>query len=188
MTDGNQQQPRISLVNATTHPDLLGLIDSVKQQRGGSFLNLYAALANSPLICAGWLQLFTSIRQQSSVPAHLRELAMLRVAVLNRAPYEFDAHVPFARAAGVSDIKIEALRDIKLDVALFESFEAAVLGYTDAMTLRIQVRDDEFLPVKQVLSDQTLLELTVTIAGYNMVSRVLEALHIPHEPAQQADN
>lgn len=182
-TEGIQQQLRISLVNATTHPELLALIDSVKQQRGGSFLNLYAALANSPVICAGWLQLFTSIRQHSSLPAHLRELAMLRVAVLNRAPYEFDAHVPFAAAAGVSDIKIEALRDQKFDAASFDSLEAAVLGYTDAMTLRIQVSDHEFAPVKAAFSEQTLLELTVTIAGYNMVSRVLEALHIPHEPA-----
>ena len=181
MSNVTTRQARITLVNATTHPQLAPLIDSVKQQRGGTFLNLYATLANSPLICAGWLQLFTSIRQQSSLAPHYRELAMLRVAVLNRAPYEFDAHVPFARAAGVSDVKIEALRGSALDAALFEPLEAAVLSYTDAMTLRIQVSDEVFAPIKAAFAEQTLLELTVTVAGYNMVSRVLEALQVPHE-------
>jgi AhpD family alkylhydroperoxidase len=183
MPDVSSHQARIALVSASSHPELRPLIESVKQQRGGSFLNLYAALANSPLICAGWLQLFTSIRQQSTLPAHLRELAMLRVAVLNRAPYEFDAHVPFARAAGVSDIKIGALKNLVLEISMFEAKEAAVLAYTDATTLRIQVSDLEFAPIKAAFSEQIVLELTVTIAGYNMVSRVLEALQVPHEVA-----
>ncbi len=185
MSEASQHEPRIALVSGMTHPELLPLIDAVKKQRGGTFLNLYATLAHSPLICAGWLQLFTSIRQHASLPAHLRELAMLRVAVLNRAPYEFDAHVPFALAAGVCDTKIEALRSTVLETRSFEPLEAAVLTYTDAMTLRIQVSDEEFAPIKAAFSEQTLLELTVTIAGYNMVSRVLEALQVPHETAEQ---
>ena len=187
MTDATHHESRMPLVSAATHPQLLPLIEAVEQQRG-SFLNLYATLAQSPLICSGWLQLFTSIRQQSTLAPHFRELAMLRVAVLNRAPYEFDAHVPFARAAGVSEAKIDALRSQVLDTALYEPLEAAVLNYTDAMTLRIQVSDAEFAPIKAAFGNQMLLELTVTIAGYNMVSRVLEALRIPHESGHSSRN
>jgi AhpD family alkylhydroperoxidase len=43
--------------------------------------------------------LLTAVRNRSSLPADLRELVILRVAVLNRAPFEFDAHLPRARKA-----------------------------------------------------------------------------------------
>ena len=50
------------------------------------------------------------MRKQTTVPAALRELIILRVAVLNRATFEFEAHVPYARAAGMTDAKVDAVR------------------------------------------------------------------------------
>ena len=37
-------------------------------------------------------------------------MIILRVAVLNGASYEFEAHIPHAQRAGMSDAKIEALK------------------------------------------------------------------------------
>jgi 4-carboxymuconolactone decarboxylase len=58
----------------------------------------------------GWEAMLTAIRQKTSVTPQIRELAILRVAVLNRAPYEFEAHVPHAKRAGVSGMLIEQLQ------------------------------------------------------------------------------
>jgi AhpD family alkylhydroperoxidase len=173
---------RITLVTQQARPDLASLIDAVKAQRGGTFLNLYAALANSAPICAGWLALFTSIRQDSLLAANLREVAMLRVAVLNRAEYEFVSHTPYALAAGLTEAQVMGLRAASIDRNLYQPLEVAVIDYTDQMTQEIQVDDDCFAPLRAAFDDQLLLELTVTVAGYNMVSRVLEALRIPHDP------
>ena len=162
-------------------PELGELIAAVKAERGGNFLNLYAALANSPAICAGWLGLFTAIRQKSGLAPQLRELAMLRVAVLNRAEYEFVSHTPFALAAGLSGRQLEGLRLTIVDRSLYLPNQLAVIDYTDQMTQQIQVDQPCFAAVRATCDDKTLLELTVTIAGYNMVSRVLEALIIPHD-------
>jgi AhpD family alkylhydroperoxidase len=177
-----RHKSRIHLVTREERPELANLIDSVKAQRGGTFLNLYAALANSPSICEGWLKLFTSIRQHCEVPADLREIAMLRVAVLNRAEYEFASHTPYALEAGVSAEQLTGLRAMAIDRTLFRAQALAVIDYTDQMTLRVQVEERCIEALRYFFDDKTLLELTVTIAGYNMVSRVLEALQIPHDP------
>ncbi len=172
---------RFPLISAASHPELAPLIDKVRDQRGGQFLNLYAALAHSAPLCVAWLELFTQIRQHATLPARLRELAMLRVAVLNRAPYEFAAHTPFALTAGLNHAQLSALKQSPINMELFEPFDEIVLHYTDAMTLSVQVDEACYQRVRAAFDDRALLELTVTIAGYNMVSRVLEALQIPHD-------
>jgi alkylhydroperoxidase family enzyme len=48
------------------------------------------------------------------------------------------------------------------------------------MTKDIQVPDDIFAPIKNRYNDQEILELATTISAYNMVSRLLNALHIGH--------
>lgn len=57
----------------------------------------------------GWEKLLTAVRNRTSIPADLRELGILRMAVLNRATFEFDAHMPDAVKAGISPEKIDAV-------------------------------------------------------------------------------
>ena len=71
---------------------------------------LYQVLLNSPAVTEGWEAMLTAIRQKTALAPRLRELIILRVATLNGAPYEFEAHVPHARQAGMPDALIERLR------------------------------------------------------------------------------
>ena len=87
---------RVPYQNESTKPDQAALIDRIKTERGGRLLNLYKALLNSSPVAEGWLNLFTAIRQKGKLPDRDRELAIMRVAVINGALYEFNAHVPFA--------------------------------------------------------------------------------------------
>jgi len=48
------------------------------------------------------------------------------------------------------------------------------------MTQDIQVPDTVFDQVRPYFNDQEILELVATISAYNMVSRLLNALHIGH--------
>ena len=132
-------------------------------------------LLNSPLLASGWEQFFTIIRQKTSVPPRLRELVILRIAVLNGADYEFEAHVPHALAAGLEQEAIEGLRK---NAVRLQGVESTVLRYTDAVTRDIHVTDALFDEVKRVFDEKTLVELTATIAAYNMVSRFLIAMRI----------
>jgi len=177
-----QDSQRIPLVDSPMTPEMIALFARISSARGGQVPNLYRALANSPAVCGAWLELFTQLRQKSVVPPLLRELAMLRIAVLNRAEYEFAAHLPFARTAGASDTQLSALRQKELDFSVFSDDQRAVLRYADAMTLDVQVSESIVNDVNKEFNAQGLLEITVIVAGYNMVSRVLEALTIPHDP------
>ena len=172
---------RIHPIAPGTRPELAALEAGITAERGRVSL-LYQVLLNSPPLAQGWEQLLTAVRNRSSVPADLREMVILRVAVLNRAPYEFEAHVPHALAAGLSRIKIEALRDVTAapSPALFSEQERAVLVLTDTMTRDIAVPDKVFEPVKAAFNDQQLIDLVATVAAYNMVSRFLTAFQIGH--------
>lgn len=60
----------------------------------------------------------------------------------------------------------------------FDSQARAVLANTDAMTRNVNVSKEIFDAVSASLTPRLLVELTATIAVYNMGSRFLEALQI----------
>lgn len=169
---------RVPLVEPGTRPELQALEQRIFAERGRISL-LYQVLLNSAPITAGWEQMLTAVRNRSSVPADLRELVILRVAVLNRAPFEFEAHVPHALRAGVPQHRIDALRSPELD-GDFSETERQVLALADHMTRDIEVPDAVMSPLQQRFDATELVELVATVAAYNMVSRFLVALRIGH--------
>lgn len=170
---------RVPLHDEKSLPGATALIDRIKTERGG-LLNLYKLLLNNETICSGWLELFTGVRQKAKLHGRYRELATMRVAVINGAPYEYHAHVPFALKHGLTQAQIDALPFWR-ESDVYEPNDRAVLAYTDMMTKHIQVPDAVFAPLEGFLDAREIFELTVTVAGYNMVSRVLEALQVDHE-------
>lgn len=161
-------------------PDLAPLVERIKRERGGRMLNLYRMLLHSPPMAEGWLAFFTAVRQKGSLSGRHRELAIMRIAVINGARYEFDAHVPFALMEGLTQAQLDALGADRVPEGLSEA-DRAVLGYADAMTRAVRVPDDVFARARSQLAERELVELTVTIAGYNCVSRFLEAIQVDHE-------
>jgi alkylhydroperoxidase family enzyme len=171
---------RVPYLDDTSHPELKPLADRIRAERGGRLFNLYRILLNNPRIAEGWLALFTAIRQQSALDGRYRELAIMLVAVLNDAEYEYVQHIPFALKAGLTQEQLDALDDWR-SASVFTDADRAVLEYAEAMTRSIQVPDAVFAMVAQHFDDQQIVELTATIAGYNLVSRFLEALKVDHE-------
>ena len=82
---------RVAAITPGTRPELAAQEAQIAAARG-RVSPLYQVLLNSPPIAHGWEQMLSAVRNHNSLPASLRELVILRVAVLNRAPYEFDAH------------------------------------------------------------------------------------------------
>ncbi len=171
---------RITPIVPGTRPELAAQEAQIAAARG-RVSPLYQVLLNSPPVAHGWEQMLSAVRNHNSLPASLRELVILRVAILNKAPYEFDAHAPIAAAAGVPTQAIEGLRQAVLDLDLpLSEVERLVLELTDTMTLAVQVPDSLFNEVQKHFEGQQLLDLVATIAAYNMVSRFLAAFQIGH--------
>lgn len=100
---------------------------------------------------------------------------ILRIAVLNRAAYEWTWHEPEARGAGLSDADLAELRRDRPD---FDERRRRVIAYTDAMTRDVRVSAESFDALRVHFTDVELVELTATVAAYNMVSRFLVALEV----------
>jgi AhpD family alkylhydroperoxidase len=169
---------RIKKVVPGSKPELAEIEARILKERG-RISPLYQVLLNSPEIAKGWEALLTAVRNKSSLPARLRELMILRVAVLNRAQFEFDAHAPIAMKEGVSQAQLEELQKDTV-VSGFSELEVLVLEFTDVMTKQVQVPDALYDLVKTHFNDQEILEVVTTISAYNMVSRLLNALHVGH--------
>ena len=130
---------RISPVVPGSKPELAEIEKKIIEERG-RISPLYQTLLNAPEIAQGWEALLTAIRNRNSLSPAIREMIILRVAILNRADYEFDAHEPHALKAGVSPEKIAAIRQVKL-APIFSEQEMLILNLTDVMTKEIQVPD-----------------------------------------------
>jgi 4-carboxymuconolactone decarboxylase len=149
----------------------------------GRISDLYQVLLNSPPIAHGWEQMLSAVRNKSSLPADLRELVIVRIAVLNKADFEYQSHVPIALKEGVPKAVIDAvtnaayLAPLPFDLAVSTAERVALLL---TMTRAIDVPDDLFEQVRVHFDTQGQIDLVATIAAYNMVSRFLTAFHIGH--------
>jgi len=167
------------------------IADKIRERRKeGKLINLDGVFLNAPAIARGYNELIGAIRLQNSLDPGLRELLILRVAALNSAAYEWIQHEPVGRAGGLTDSHLKVIRDVSYVRSVprpsqrpstsppLSPLMAAALAYTDAMTVDIKVPDNVFNALKEHLNAQQIMEVTATIASYNLVSRVLVALDV----------
>ncbi|MFJ8110912.1 carboxymuconolactone decarboxylase family protein [Streptomyces sp. NPDC096132] len=147
----------------------------IRDRRGGALRPLDRMLLHSPQLADGWNSLLGAIRARLELPADVRESVILRIAVLNSAPYEWTAHEPEARRAGLGDAELTELTREKPEA---DARMSRVIAYTDAMTRDIHVPEELFDALRADFTDAELIELTATVAAYNMVSRFLVALDV----------
>lgn len=161
------------------------IAERIRARRGGTLTPLDLMLLHSPPLAEGWNGLLGAVRTASTLAADVRELAILRIAALNGADYEWRAHEPLGRAGGLTDDDIAVLRGERGPDALAPRL-AAVLAYTDAMTSQVTVADDVFAGLRKHFADREIVELTVTVGAYNLVSRFLVALEVGDEEREAA--
>jgi alkylhydroperoxidase family enzyme len=158
------------------------LVDAVRARRGGELLELDRLLLHSPALTEGWNFHLNQVRTKLGVDPKLRELAMCVVAVVNKAEYEFKAHLPLFIKGGGTEEQGQALRNPEAalkDTRLFDDAERAVLALTYEMTEHVKVSDATFAAARKALgSDKLLVELVGVVASYNMVSRFLVAFEL----------
>lgn len=140
--------------------------------------HLHRMLMHSPPISIGWIQFWDAVRWKTQLSGSLRELVICQVAAINGAQYEWQAHAPIGLKEGLRQEQLDALPNWAAKPELWSAAEAAGLALCDEMTKKVHVDDAVFAKVKAALPEREVVELVVTIASYNCVSRVLEALEI----------
>jgi alkylhydroperoxidase family enzyme len=149
-------------------------------------ITLFQALVNSPNAARAFGGVGQFIRFKSRLDPRLRELAILQVGYLARQPYEWSHHIKIGRDFGVSDADIAALiADTEGKPNDLEPLAKAVLKAAREMTNDLAISDATYAELQKGLDNERLVDLTITIAFYNAVVRILHTLQIDVEDAYQ---
>jgi 4-carboxymuconolactone decarboxylase len=172
---------RVSLIDEHQHPELRDVIDRIRGARRGKLLNIYRLMLHTPEVAAAWFELNSALRFKTRLDGKTRELAILLVAMLNGVDYVFRAHASsYALQEGLSVDQIQAFADWRASEH-FDIRQRALLAYVEAMTRDVTVGDEIYDALRQHYSDREIVELTVLIGAYNMLTRVLQALRVDPE-------
>ena len=173
---------RVPLIDETDQPELAVAVAKIKGARGGRLINIYRLMLHSPELANAWFDLNQAVRYGTQIDGQSRELAVIRVAILNEVEYVQRAHGPaYALREGLTVEQVAAIGNWQSS-DLFNARQRALLAYTDAMTRDIDVPDDVFAEVRKHFTERQIVELTMLIGAYNMLTRFLKALKVDPEP------
>ena len=145
---------------------------------------LHKALVNSPKAARAFSGLGQFIRYGSRLDPRLRELAILQVGWQARSPYEWSHHVKIGHDFGVSDEDVQALIDDTAGKPTgLDDLSRLVLQSAREITVGGEMEGATFEKLQAILGNELVVDLTLTIAFYNAVVRVLGTLKIDVEPS-----
>ena len=144
-------------------------------------LNIFRMLVHAETLVRGFGQLGAAILGRAALDARLRELVILRVGARSPAAYEWQQHVPIARAVGATDDEIAALERDDPDAPSFGARERALLHLTDELLVTPRASDATLAAMRGQFSDRELCEAVLTIGYYMMVARFLETTGVDLE-------
>lgn len=170
--------PYIRPDSAPTH--LHELIEQIKQERRGQVSLLFQMLLTSPPVASGWLHMGSAVRYETELDGVVRELAICRVGQKTDATYEWQAHAPLALREGASQAQTNELAHWR-ESDQFSPAQRAALAYTEQITTDLEVDVATYADVRRHFNERETLELTVTIAFYNFVARVLRTIRVDLE-------
>jgi len=123
-------------------------------------------------------QLGAFLRFKTSLEPRLSEFAILCIARMWRAQYEWHAHAPIAEKAGV---KPEAIRDIKAGRAPKRAAkdERAIFDFVQELHKKRRVSERTYKRAHGYLGDKGTVELVGILGYYAAVSMVLNIFNVP---------
>ena len=154
--------------------------DQVAEQHRGAFDELSAApggigsgptsiLKNSPELAKRAMHLSSYLRNESSLPKKVQELAMLTAARAMDCQYIWNAHAASGRRAGLGDGLVDALRDNQ-PLPSLAADEAAVINLGMEFFKTHRVSQETFQAALDQFGRQGFAELTALMGYYAMLS------------------
>ena len=176
---------RISYVNEISHPELQEVIQVIREQRRGKLIPVYGLLLHSPEVAKTWMELLNAVRWKTTLSSRIREITIIRVAVLNHCRYVIDVHLAnFAKQDGLTDEECLVLLQTKVTNDVFSESDLAIIHYVDTLTMTAHVEDAVFKKVRQFMNEREIVEISVLVGTYNMHTRVFNALQIDPEDSK----
>ena len=146
-------------------------------------LNVLRMVAHAPASLQPGFDMGAALLLKAELPARDRELAILRVAHLTGAAYEWHQHEIIGRAVGLTDADLDLARH----GASTDELDSLLIAATDEITTTVRLTDETLAELLRVLGTRQAMELIITVAHYNAVSRILESARVPIEEGWALD-
>jgi len=166
---------------ARIHPEAREVLE--KLPRG----NIFSMMAHAETALDPFNRLGGALLRRSTLDPILREIAIIRVGILSNAPYEVSQHEAIGRDVGMSEAQIAGVR-VGAASAAFDDKAKAVIRFTDDVVANVRASDATWSACAAFLDHRQLVELTLCIGFYMMVSRFLETLQVDMEKGQILSN
>src|SRR3954469_12718661 len=85
---------RVPLLDDTTNPELAELVAKLRAGRRGNLINVYRLLLHSPDLAESWFEHSNAVRWKTELDGRLRELVIVRIALVSDLDYIVKQHVP----------------------------------------------------------------------------------------------
>jgi 4-carboxymuconolactone decarboxylase len=159
-------------------PHFRDAFDAVAQSRGGVPRGgPVSVMINSPEACRRAFHFSDYLRNDSTLPKHVQELAMLVTARECDCQYIWNAHAAAGKQAGLSAGLVDALRDQKL-LPPVKPEEAAVVKYGQEFYRTHRVSKGTHQEALEQFGIQGLAELTMLMGFYAMLAFNLNAFDV----------
>ncbi len=132
----------------------------------------------SPVIGNLIQELGAALRFSSSLPNNLLEIAVLMVGKQWLAQFEFWAHARLAKAAGVSEAAIEAIR-LGAEPGFDTPEEMQIYLFAREFIETKRTSDKTYALTRALVGEQGLVDLIALMGYYTMVSMTLNCFQVP---------
>jgi alkylhydroperoxidase family enzyme len=156
--------------------------DKMRANTGGAeIMNIFRMASHSSASVREFVRLGGRLLTKAHLDERWRELAILRIAQLLGARYEWAQHVPIAIGVGISKEQIRELENWG-DSTLLDEKDKTILKFTEEVVADSRPADETFETASQFLDDTSLVELTLSIGYWSMVGKFLKTFQVDVEP------
>jgi 4-carboxymuconolactone decarboxylase len=167
---------RLPLPDALT-PDQQAAMDKIAAGPRGRLIEPFVPLLRAPELMTRLQLVGEYLRFDSGLQAHLTELVILLVARRWDQDYEWGHHAPLARAAGLAEQVIAAIRDGE-DITGPDDVRA-VWQFVAELADRRAVTDETFDAAMRAVGDTGVVEVIATVGYYTTLAMTMNAARTP---------
>jgi 4-carboxymuconolactone decarboxylase len=148
-----------------------------ERRNPGDAGTLMSTLVRHPKLTRAFLRFSGYLLLGSTLPARVREQAILRVAHRRGCGYEWSHHVDIAKREGLSDAEIAATQTGEAD----DEFDRAVLTAVDELDEKSNVSDETWTALCARLDERQCMDLIFTIGGYIALAMAINTFGVQLE-------
>jgi AhpD family alkylhydroperoxidase len=142
-------------------------------------LNVFRMVAGAPRAVRPFMELGGAVLSTALDPRR-REIAVLRVAHVTGARYEWAQHEQLARNVGVSEAEIAAVGSEE-PVRSLDEERNLICRVADEVSRDVRLSDEALEQIVERYGAREAAEVILLVSYYNMVSRFLESTRVEVE-------